>query len=280
MPQKNATVIVSASTKGGTTKTSTIANLGAYLALKHKHVLFIDTDYQSDLTSCMNQVGGAKLRSSCILRAYEHDAKNAQSPFPKDFEPAHVNKYVDIMASSPNVSHVNDIMRSHMSIAPYVMLHAFNALGLADKYDYILIDCHNSFNLLTKGAMVTADYILTPIIPGRFSIKSVTTMVKGLRNLKTHLISPITQKSFITAKLYFVGNLIDKATKSGQQLAQIVHEDPQFIAGFHRRELVNRATTNYSSVFAQARHEGSRSKKIVQNEIIPEFEKIMQKINK
>lgn len=280
MTKNNAAVIVSASTKGGTTKTSTIANLGAYLALQHKHVLFIDTDYQSDLTSCMNKVGKADLKRSCIIRAYQHDAENAQAPFPKDFEPAYINKYVDLIASNPQVANVSNLMRNHISFAPYVMLHMFNTLHLSEKYDYILIDCHNSFNLLTKGAMVVADYVLTPIIPGRFSIKSITTMVKGLRELKTHLISPISQKSFITAKLYFIGNMIDKSTKSGQQLAQIVHEDPQFIAGFHRRELVNRATTNYASVFAQARKDGLRAKRIVVNEIDPQFKKIVKEIGK
>lgn len=279
---KRSIVLSAASTKGGVGKSSIISNLGAYLATKGKKILFIDLDPQANLTSCMNNVSKQDKANACMLRAYQHDSKDVRSAFPLNFKPAKVNQNVDILTSSRQIIHAGNLMRNRPSFASYVILHVFTALQLTKRYDYILIDCHNSFNVLTKGAMVVSDYVMTPIQPGRFSVSSIASMVECMKDLKANLINPVTQQPFITAKLFFVGNMVDFNTKSSHQFSAAIKNNAHFVASFHRRELFNRATTNYRSIYKQAQMDAERhnyrNQETVDNEIKPNMNRIIKYI--
>lgn len=282
MSQKNATVICFCSAKGGCSKTTTCLNFGAgYLARKHKKVLFIDLDYQGNLTaSLIHNLPNSKasnVKNSFIYRAFEHQADHTREKFPSNFKPVQVSKNTGLFASSPSLDTIPDLMRNKMTIAPYVLLTVFAKLDLPAHYDYILIDCHNSFTLTVQNALACADYCVSPITPSEYSLDSIATMIRKINQIKANLVNPITQKSLVTAKLLFIGQMIKYNTRNSHQFRDAIKSNKNFIAAFPLREIFNRATNSnvYDLADDEAKHGKRRNdQSIVANKITPEFDKM------
>lgn len=285
MSNNSATVISLMSSKGGSAKSTTALNFGAYLTRKRKHVLFIDLDYQNNLTqSLVYNLPDSKAKAvgnSFIYRAFEHQAHHSTKPFPSNFKPVHINKYTDLFASSPQMDDVLDLMRDKMAMAPYVLTAVFAKLNLLAHYDYIIVDCHNSFTLTAQNALVVSDYCISPIVPSLYSINSINTMIRKINNIKEELLNPATQKSMVHAKLLFIGQMIAYNTKNSHQFKKAIRGNKMFVAAIPKRELFNRAATSniYDLAEYEASHKHNRNDlKIIEDKINPEFDKIYRAI--
>lgn len=276
-----AKVITFASTKGGCGKTILSWSLASFLAHQNKKVLLIDLNSQMDLT-LEYKLSNQQIKQSSIYRAFVHDADNPQANFPKDLKPAKINQNLSIFTSSKKLRQINNLMRSRMTVAPYVLSHLFSTksgLGLPDKYDYIIIDTHNDTGIPVKNALVVSDYVLSPVIPSSFGINSVADTIGAFDYLKQHLLNPMTQQSFIHAKLYFIGNLIKFNTKTSHQFLVAVSKNPKFIAFVHELELFNKAQTVKTNIFEMA-EKNRRDDKTLHQRIIPQLKKIVNVISK
>ena len=139
--------------KGGVGKTTTTINLGAYLAQKGQRVLVVDLDPQANATSCLgvdklSVQGGtyeALLGDSNIISYVLFNERLKLSLLPSS--PSLAGAEVEL---------VDETARE---------LRLRNAIGpLADKYDYILIDCPPSLGLLTlNGLMAAVDGVIVPV---------------------------------------------------------------------------------------------------------------------
>ena len=146
-------VVAIANQKGGVGKTTTTINLGAYLAQKGQRVLVVDLDPQANATSCLgvdklSVQGGtyeALLGDSNIISYVLFNERLKLSLLPSS--PSLAGAEVEL---------VDETARE---------LRLRNAIGpLADKYDYILIDCPPSLGLLTlNGLMAAVDGIIVPV---------------------------------------------------------------------------------------------------------------------
>ncbi len=56
--------------------------------------------------------------------------------------------------------------------------------GVANDYDYILIDCPPSLGLLTVNALTAADYLLIPTMAETFAASGITQLYDTFRSVK------------------------------------------------------------------------------------------------
>ncbi len=156
-------VIAIANQKGGVGKTSTAVNLGAGLKRQGYDVLLIDLDAQANLTMALGfqNPDEMKYTISDVLQKAVHE---------ETIDPAEgiltTEEGIDLMPSNIQLSGyeaslVNEYGREAM-LKQYV-----DAVKL--NYDYIIIDCQPSLNILTVNALTAADTVLIPTQPQYFS---------------------------------------------------------------------------------------------------------------
>nr|MBC7244893.1 ParA family protein [Chloroflexota bacterium] len=141
-----------ANQKGGVGKTTTVVNVGAYLAAADKRVLLIDIDPQANATSSL----GIDKNS---LRRSIYDVIVTGRPLQSVLM---LTKRVglDLVPSAPalagaEIELVNMMAREHrlkVALAP-----------IRDRYDYLFIDCPPSLGLLTINALAAADEVIIPV---------------------------------------------------------------------------------------------------------------------
>ena len=145
-------IIAIANQKGGVGKTTTAINLASCLAEAGKKVLTIDLDPQGNMTSGLG-VNKNELENTVYeLMLDECSIKESM-----------VDTVVDGMKIIP--SNVNlagaEIELLGIEDKEYILKNAVDYVR--DDYDFIIIDCPPSLNMLTINAMTTADSVLVPI---------------------------------------------------------------------------------------------------------------------
>jgi chromosome partitioning protein len=162
--------------KGGVGKTTSSANLAAYLSYIGKRVLLVDTDGQSNLTQHFNIY--TVERSICDAYSdYLKDPQNAKAPLVK------INENLYLVPASRGLNNMEKLLTTFSNNQSVLkkLLKPFQ-----DKFDYCIIDCPPSLGLLTDNAIIASDSIVIPVEAAQFSINGVTGIVEYLNNLKYH----------------------------------------------------------------------------------------------
>lgn len=169
-------IIAIANQKGGVGKTTTSTNLSACLAEMNKKVLLIDIDPQGNATSGVgvdkNQlentvyemiIGECKLEE-CILR--------------------NVIDNLDLLPSNVNLSGA-EIDLIGVESREYILKKSIDEIK--DNYDFIIIDCPPSLNMLTVNAMTTADSVLVPIQCEYYALEGLSQLIHTINLVKERL---------------------------------------------------------------------------------------------
>ena len=162
--------------KGGVGKTTTVINLGAFLALSGTRTLVIDIDPQGNATSGL----GIDRRS---VECSSYNALVDGAPISELIMPTPVDG-LDLVPSAPSLSGaevelVNIVARERRLSA--------SLAELDDRYDRVLIDCPPSLGLLTVNALTAADGVLIPIQTEYYALEGLSQLVNTIRRVREGL---------------------------------------------------------------------------------------------
>ncbi len=169
-------IIAIANQKGGVGKTTTAINLSASLAEMGKKVLVLDMDPQGNSTSglgvdkdeCENTIYEVILKECSVTQALIHtQIKNL------DLLPANVN-----LAGA-------EIELLNVKNREYIVKNEIDYIR--DDYDYTLIDCPPSLNMLTINAMTTADTVLVPIQCEYYALEGLSQLMYTIELVQSRL---------------------------------------------------------------------------------------------
>ena len=162
-------VVAFSNQKGGVGKTSTCVNMAASLALRGYKVLLVDIDAQGNSTTGMGIAKNTLVRSIynvLIDQTYISDVIIPTSIEGLDILPSNI----DLAGAEVELVYLkNREKRLRMALE-----------SIKDKYDYVMIDCPPSLNLLTINALTASDAVIIPIQCEFFAVEGLTKLLNTI----------------------------------------------------------------------------------------------------
>ena len=166
-----ARIIAVANQKGGVGKTTTTVNLTAALSLMGKRVLLVDCDPQGNASSGMGVPKSTRPNTYDMLI---NAAPAADCVVNTD--------YGDVIPASKELAAASVI---HADKREFVLKNAVNQLY--SEYDYILMDCPPSLELLTVNALTAADNVLIPMQCEYYALEGIADLLTSIKMCARHL---------------------------------------------------------------------------------------------
>lgn len=169
-------IIAVANQKGGVGKSTTAINLSACLAEKGQKVLTIDIDPQGNTTSGLGVDKNAVENTLYELLLGESEVE--------DTIIKEVIENVDLIASNINLSGA-EIELIGVDEKEYILKKVTDKVR--DNYDYIIMDCPPSLNMLTINALTAATSVLVPIQCEYYALEGLSQLIHTIELVRDRL---------------------------------------------------------------------------------------------
>ena len=169
-------IIAIANQKGGVGKTTTSINLSAALAEEGKRILVVDIDPQGN---CTSGFGIDKNNQENTVYELLLDDCSINECMIRD-----VMERIDLIASNVNLA-AAEIELIGIPRKEYILRDALDYIK--DDYDFIIMDCPPSLNVLTVNAMAAADSVIVPIQCEYYALEGLSQLIHTINLVKTRL---------------------------------------------------------------------------------------------
>lgn len=196
-------IIAVANQKGGVGKTTTAVNLCAALNKRGKKVLLVDCDPQGNATTGM---GIKKRQEKSIYDVMLRDVPAAEAVV--------ATKHGGVLGANAELAGAN-VELVGVEQREQVLKRALEPLRR--NYDYIIIDCPPSLELLTLNALAAADGVLVPVQSEFYALEGLTDLMNTIR-LVNGRINPALEIEGLALTMY------DKRTKLSADVEAALRE--------------------------------------------------------
>lgn len=176
-------IIAVVNQKGGVGKTSTCINLCCGLNLRNRKVLLCDCDPQGNATSGMGVDKALEPNTYDVLI-------NGTNPKSAIIE----TKYGSLIPCNRDLSGAV-VELVNFEDREFVLKKALEPLK--EEYDYIIIDCPPSLELLTLNALCAADSLIVPVQCEYFALEGLTDLLNTVKTIKMNLNQQLTLEGIL-----------------------------------------------------------------------------------
>ncbi|MGM9565415.1 ParA family protein [Evtepia sp.] len=188
--------------KGGVGKTTSCVNLGSCLRAAGARVLVCDFDPQGNATSGFGVDKGAVFPTIYDVLISGAPVENAIVHTP----------YADVLPANKALAGASVEMIA-MDRREYLLKEAL--AKVQENYDFILIDCPPSLELLTLNCLCAADAVLVPVQCEYYALEGLSDLLSTVRIVKSRL-NPAIQMEGLLLTMY------DGRTNLSMQVAEEV----------------------------------------------------------
>jgi chromosome partitioning protein len=255
--------------KGGSAKTTLVANLAAYYALRRgRRVLAVDMDPQGQLGKCLGvDVHGARrsaldLVVSALLDPSSLDDEPASSSDELPFVETRIPGLDLVVANKSLALHAGwesgeddptDRLRRRLAASPR-----------ARSYDFVLIDSPPSFSPLALGVLRAADELVVPVPLTYLALDGCAELLRTLRTVRTRFGHGRLRVSMVVPTFYRRTRLAHEVLERLKQ--RFPKEICATVLGYHVR--IDEAQSRGLSIFEYApRDRGARALAAVAEEL-------------
>jgi len=171
-------VIAFVNQKGGVAKTTSCLNIGAALAIEGKSVLLVDLDPQGSLTKCVG------IRDLDQQDATTYEVLKGEASINEAIKLVDGKAYYDIVPTDIRMSGA-EIELISVPGRDYLLKEALE--DLKQPYDYVLIDCSPSLNILTLMALTAADSVIIPVAAQYMPLDGVAQLLNTVELVQKRL---------------------------------------------------------------------------------------------